>query len=190
MKRKFLSFLIVGFIAFSCENNVEENSDEIISDEKTEQNEEAEESELAFDGVDKGDYLLYGHVDVDPTETATIDEMLTEFDGTGNFNRKVEITINEVCQKAGCWINFNTTAGDNIMVFFRDHFTIPIESSLGKDAILYGSLVPDTLDVDFQKHLLDDAKEAGEKVTQAEYDAITEDKIELTFDCEAILIKK
>jgi len=188
MKRNFLSFLIIGFMAFSCENNVEENTNENVSEENSEQNDG--ENELAFNGVDKGDYLLYGHVDVDPTETATIDEMLTEFDGTGNFNRKVEITINEVCQKAGCWINFNTPDNENIMVFFRDHFTIPIESSLGKEAILYGSLVPDTLDIEFQKHLLDDAKEAGEKVTQAEYDAITEDKIELTFDCEAILIKK
>jgi hypothetical protein len=46
------------------------------------------------------------------------------------------------------------------------------------------------MDVDMQKHLLDDAAEAGEEVSQADYDAITEDKLELVFDCESILVAK
>ena len=74
--------------------------------------------------------------------------------------------------------------------FFRDHFTIPIETASGTEAVLYGDLVMDTLSIDFQKHLLDDAKEAGDEVSQEEYDAITEDKIEASFDCESILVKK
>ncbi|MBK6525468.1 MAG: DUF4920 domain-containing protein [Crocinitomicaceae bacterium] len=111
-------------------------------------------------------------------------------EATGAFTDKVSVKIAEVCQKAGCWITFDDEKGGSIRVFFRDHFTIPIETATGTEAILYGSLVMDTLSVDFQKHLLDDAKEAGEEVSQAEYDAITEDKIETTFDCESILVKK
>lgn len=151
---------------------------------------EEEGTPIAFDGVDRGDYLLYGHTDITPDGAATIAEMQTEMESTGAFNRKVAVNIAEVCQKAGCWITFNNEAGESVRVFFRDHFTIPIETASGTEAILYGALQVDTLTVDFQKHLLDDAKEAGQEVSQAEYDAITEDKIETTFDCESILVKK
>lgn len=152
--------------------------------------EHEESSTLAFDGVEKGAYILYGHSDITPDAAATVTEMFTEMESTGSFNRKVSVKIAEVCQKAGCWITFNDEKGGSIRVFFRDHFTIPIETAAGTEAVLYGSLVMDTLSVDFQKHLLDDAKEAGQEVSQEEYDAITADKIETTFDCESILVKK
>lgn len=193
MKNKFgILALMAGFAMFSCSGEGE-NTEDTDTNDSTATNEEVveDESELAFDGVDKGDYVLYGHseIDADGSE-ATVDEMLQEFDGTGAFNRKVAVNIDEVCQKAGCWITFKDSENNSIRVFFRDHFTIPIETAQGTEAILYGSLNMDTISVDMQKHLLDDAKEAGQEVSQAEYDAITEDKIETTFDCESILVKK
>jgi hypothetical protein len=156
----------------------------------TEEGHHEEESVLAFDGVDKGDYVLYGHTEISPDKAWTTTEMYAAFENSGSFNDKVKVNIDEVCQKAGCWITFKDDKGESVRVFFRDHFTIPIETTQNTEAVLYGSLVVDTLSVDFQKHLLDDAKEAGENIPQSEYDAITEDKIERTFDCEAILVKK
>ncbi|MBK9192744.1 MAG: DUF4920 domain-containing protein [Crocinitomicaceae bacterium] len=156
----------------------------------TEEHHEEEESAIAFDGVDKGEYTLFGHTDITADGAVSMTEMFTQMEATGSFNDKVNVNIAEVCQKAGCWITFNNEAGEPVRVFFRDHFTIPIETPAGTEAVLYGKLVVDTLSVDFQKHLLDDAKEAGEEVSQAEYDAITQDKIETTFDCESILVKK
>jgi len=150
-----------------------------------------EEAQLAFDGVEKGNYTLYGHAEIEATgDEQSVDAMLTSIEETGGFDGKVAVTINEVCQKAGCWITFNNGDNEPIRVFFRDHFTIPTETASGTEAILYGQAVQDTLTVDFQKHLLDDAAENGQEVSQEEYDAITEDKIETTFDCESILVKK
>jgi len=149
-----------------------------------------EESTLAFDGVDKGDYVLYGHSEITADGAVSMPEMFAAMQKTGAFNDKVSVKIAKVCQKAGCWITFENEKGEEVRVFFRDHFTIPIETATGTDAILYGALVVDTLSVDFQKHLLDDAKEAGEEIPQSEYDAIKKDKIETTFDCESILVKK
>ena len=57
-------------------------------------------------------------------------------------------------------------------------------------AVLYGALISNTLSVDIQKHLLDNAWENGEKIAQAENDAITEGKVRQSFDCESKLIKK
>ena len=171
----------------TTENNTEEQV-EIVEETESESGEES--TEVAFMGVEKDGYMLYGHTDFEANESTSIDAMLTEFEEAGSFNGAVEVTINEVCQNAGCWINFQKPDSEEaIMVFFRDHFTIPIETSAGKEAILYGSLNADTLTVDFQTHLLDDAAANGEEVSQAEYDAITEDKIDVTFDCESILIK-
>lgn len=142
-------------------------------------------------GDEKSDYLLYGHTGFTPDEAVSTEEMFKSFDENNTFKGAVNIIINEVCQNAGCWINVvKPDSDETVMVFFRDHFTIPIETSSGKEAVLYGELVSDTMTVDFQKHLLDDVVANGEEVGQEEYDAITEDKISQSFDCESILIKK
>lgn len=194
MNKLFFSAIISSAIAlgsccWSCGEKEVENTHENHTGHEAEHHEEVE-STLAFDGVDKGAYTLYGHSEITATDAATVTEMFTEMESTGKFSRKVSVNIAQVCQKAGCWITFDDLNGGEIRVFFRDHFTIPIETPAGTEAILYGNLVMDTLSVEFQKHLLDDAKEAGQEVAQSEYDAIKKDKIETTFDCEAILVKK
>lgn len=199
MKKIILFGIAIFSLAVSCTSTIKENVEisdtqgstattEVISNTEEELEEEAE---IEFDGIQKETGKLFGHTDFDATTSTSITAMLTEFEEAGSFNGAVDVKINEVCQNAGCWINFqkDDTSGETIMVFFRDHYTIPIEESNGKNAILYGTLNSDTLTVDFQKHLLDDAAANGEEVSQEEYDAITEDKIDVTFDCESILIK-
>ena len=182
---------------FACGGNNETDADSSNSDSTAvdttameEVEMEEEETPLAFDGVIKGEYTLYGHSEMEASgdEIAATDMMQTIAE-TGAYEGKVKVTIEEVCKKAGCWITFNNGDNDPVRVFFRDHFTIPIETAAGTEAILLGQAVQDTLTVDFQKHLLDDAAEAGEEIAQEEYDAITSDKIETTFDCESILVK-
>lgn len=189
MKKLILGLFAASTLLVSCGSGAEAeteamDSTAVVAEEVVEE----EVDELAFNGVEKGAFMLYGHEDVTADDAVSPEAMFTTFKETGSFNGKVNITVNEVCQKAGCWINFMKD-DEPIMVFFRDHFTIPIEESAGKQAVLYGNLEMDTLSVDFQKHLLDDAAEAGEEVTQAEYDAITEEKIDVSFDCLAILLK-
>ena len=194
MKRTFImAAFALPLIFASCgeaEETVEDTTDSLVDTLAEELNEEIEETPLAFDGVDAGDYTLYGHSEITAEEAVSVEEMFTQFNETGAFENKVNVSINQVCQKAGCWITFKDTEENDVRVFFRDHFTIPIETAQGTNAVLYGSLNMDTLSVDFHKHLLDDAKEAGQEVAQEEYDAITEDKIEVSFDCESILVSK
>ena len=198
-KKLLLVGLVMSTLFFSCtneektENTESENveSTEVVTEEAEEESNGEESTEVAFMGDEKGDYLLYGHSEFTPEEAVSTEEMFKEFDENNAFEGAVNVTINEVCQNAGCWINVVKPGTDEtVMVFFRDHYTIPIETSAGKEAILYGKLVSDTLTVDFQKHLLDDAADNGEEIAQEEYDAITEDKISQSFDCESILIKK
>lgn len=197
-KKKLIVGVVLSTILMACsseekvENTDTENTENIeVVEEVIEESNGEESTEVAFMGDEKGDYLLYGHTEFKPEDAVSTEEMFKSFDKTNEFKGAVNVTINEVCQNAGCWINVVKPGTDEtVMVFFRDHYTIPIETSAGKEAILYGELVSDTMTVDFQKHLLDDAAENGEEISQEEYDAITEDKISQSFDCESILIKK
>lgn len=198
MNKKYILGIVLAGAAslYSCGGS--EGHDEATTDADTTAvvdtvvtEEVEEEAALAFDGVEKGDYTLYGHSEIEAAgDEPSVDAMLASIEETGGFEGKIAVTINEVCQKAGCWITFDNGDNEPIRVFFRDHFTIPTETASGTEAILYGQAVQDTLTIDFQKHLLDDAAENGQEVSQEEYDAITEDKIETTFDCESILVKK
>lgn len=194
-KKVILGMMIAGFTGlYSCGGNSEGGGETTDTDSTivvdTIATEEEEATSLAFDGVKKGDYTLYGHSEIEASgDESSVNDMLTSITETGGFEGKVAITINEVCQKAGCWITFDNGDNNPIRVFFRDHFTIPVETGSGTEAIIYGQAIQDTLSVDFQKHLLDDSAENGEEVSQEEYDAITEDLIETTFDCESILVK-
>lgn len=192
MKKLFVfAALPISLLMVACGGDASEEATEETEETTEDTTAVEEESTLAFDGVDKGDYTLYGHTEIDAEGAATTAEMFTQYESTGEFNDKVTVSIANVCQKAGCWITFTgQNEGDEIRVVFRDHFTIPIETPAGTEAVLMGSLMSDTISVDLQKHYLDDAKEAGQEVSQEEYDAITEDKIELSFDCESILVKK
>jgi len=196
MKNKFYSILALGLLLTACGESADHESEDMTSDtlavEETaveEVEEDVSEEPLAFDGVERGDFKLYGHTDINESDAIDSETMFAQFDENDEFNGKVNVSINEVCQMAGCWINIKKSEDEVVKVFFRDHFTIPIESSAGKEAVLYGSLVRDTMTVDFQKHLLDDSKKAGEEVTEEEYEAITEDIITTSFDCESILVK-
>lgn len=193
MKMKYtLGILALSIGMISCGSGAEESADttDAPATDSLANEEVTEENALAFDGVDAGNYTLFGYSEIDAENAVSTDVMFTQFNETGIFNDKVAVTISEVCKKAGCWITFKDTEDNDVRVFFKDHFGIPTETASGTEAILYGSLMMDTLTVDFQKHLLDDAKEAGQEVAQSEYDAITEDKIEASFECESILVAK
>jgi len=193
MKTKYtLGILALSIGIMSCGSSSDEVTDttDAPASDSLLTEEIVEENALAFDGVEAGDYTLFGYSEIDATNALSTEEMFAEFNETGKFNDKVAVTINEVCKKAGCWITFKDADDNDVRVFFKDHFGIPTETASGTEAILYGSLMMDTLTVDFQKHLLDDAKEAGQEVAQSEYDAITEDKIEASFECESILVGK
>ncbi len=196
MKKQILGLFAMSALLLSCGETVEteETQEQEATTEATvetaveEETEEAENA-IAFDGVEKGEFKLYGHTDINTEDAVDSEAMFASFEEEGAFEGKVNVEINEVCQMAGCWINIKKSDDETVKVFFRDHFTIPIESSLGKEAVLYGNLVRDTMTVEFQKHLLDDSKANGEEVSEEEYAAITEDKITVSFDCESILVK-
>jgi hypothetical protein len=194
MKRIIL-ISVVGTFMLSCGGAGDTESTDGSPADSTEVAEDDRDmdEEFIYEGDDRGDYLLYGYDDIDESEASSIAEFNAAIELDREFNGKLNVSIFEVCQMAGCWITFKTDPVEEdelVRVYFRDHFTIPPETPEGTQAILAGSTAWDTTSVEMQKHLLDDKAKAGEKVPQEEYDAIKRDKIELVFNCEAILVAK
>jgi hypothetical protein len=129
-----------------------------------------------------------GLEEFDVSASFTVDQMLDTVNNEGNFQGQVAGKLHAVCQKMGCWVTIQSSFGEEIRVFFKDHFTIPVETPIGTDVIINGIAKSDTISVDFQKHLLDDSREAGNEVSEEEYNAIVEDKIEVSFEATGIII--
>ncbi len=109
----------------------------------------------------------------------------------GNFEGNVTAVLDGVCKKQGCWVTMKNENGESVRVRFKDHsFGVPTDTPEGTEVVLRGVATMDTTTVELQKHFLDDAKEAGEEVSQEDYDAITDDIIEVSFISDGILVKK
>lgn len=128
----------------------------------------------------------YGEVEVDVTKAISVADMLNDFASQeGEAEYTFEADINEVCSKAGCWINVEKPDGETFMVQFKDHFTIPIKTEVGTGAYLHGTLKNDTVPVDYLKHFAEDAGKSQEEI-----DAITEPKVTVAFVADGITLKK
>ncbi|MFT4544618.1 MAG: hypothetical protein ACI9UR_002851 [Bacteroidia bacterium] len=91
--------------------------------------------------------------------------------------------IEECCQKKGCWMKVATAGGESMRVSFKDYeFFVPLDAA-GSTMTMRGVAMYDTINVDFLKHLAEDAN-----ATQEEIDAITEPELAITFEATGVLI--
>jgi hypothetical protein len=128
----------------------------------------------------------YGPVKVDTSKAVTVDEMLTTFNQKKKSMQFTFIApIEEVCSKAGCWVNIDKGNGEMFMVRFKDHFTIPPKTKIGTKAFLHGTAYMDTVTVDLLRHFAEDAGKSKEEIEK-----ITEPKYELGFEADGIVLIK
>ena len=111
-------------------------------------------------------------------------EFLTQLEGKDSLVTKLATTIDEVCQKKGCWMMLDLGNGTAMRVSFKDYgFFVPKDAA-GKLAIVQGVAKMDTTDVATLKHYAEDAN-----APQEEIDAITEPEINYSFVAQGVIIK-
>ena len=182
MKKIIYSLSIALVAAFTSCGEAKEEA-------KSDVKEEAVDEDILEEGVVMVNGLqFFGNNEFELTEWLSVDEMYTTVMETGTFEGLVKAEISEVCKKMGCWITVLREDGSTIRVIFRNHFVIPTDTPSGYEVIMNGVAKVDTTSVELQKHFLDDAKDSGEEVSQADYDAITEELIEVSFDCDGLLV--
>jgi hypothetical protein len=97
-------------------------------------------------------------------------------------NVVVKGAIAQVCQAEGCWLKLRNTAGDDILVKFKDHsFVVP--KNLTGVATVYGTATKKTISVDEQRHMAEDAGKSD-----ADIAAITAPKTEVRIESTGIIV--
>lgn len=196
MKKVLFVFAAAGLL-MSCgakeekEEQTENNKSEEHADHEHDEEHQHQELTAGMKVYEETEWTSYGqNQDFDATLNISVDSVYSvSMEGPAN-DLVVKGEIVQVCQKAGCWVTMNTSNDEEMFIKFKDHFTIPIEGTEGKEAYIHGNVILDTTTVEMQKHYLDDRAEMGEKVPQEEYDAITEDKIQPMFVADGIWVIK
>lgn len=119
------------------------------------------------------------------TEGATNIQNLMADSKVSEYTGKVTGTVVSVCQNKGCWMKLDAGNGQTMMVTFKDYgFFVPKDIT-GETVVIEGVAEMKTVSVEEQQHY---AKDAGK--TQAEIDAITQPKTELSFVAEGVALVK
>lgn len=112
-------------------------------------------------------------------------EFLKKINGQDSLIVKVEVKINEACQKKGCWMNVDLGDGKEMMVRFKDYaFFVPKDCG-GQTAVIEGMAYREVVSVEMLRHYAEDGGKSAEEIA-----AITEAETRLSFEANGVLIFK
>lgn len=165
--KKIAFLLFIPLLFISCKNN-SENSQLTNS-----------EPEIA--------YLYFG--DSITKEGAVEKElMLKNFQNitvNDTLSVKFTATINEVCQKKGCWMKLDLGNESEAFVKFKDYaFFMPFNSA-GQEVTVEGKAFVSEVSVEEQRHYAEDAGQSQEEIA-----LITEPKRTLSFEASGVMLKE
>ena len=164
---KYLSFFAAALLIAAC------NSAEV-------------ESTAAVEEVVEQEEVPTGSFGAEITEEGAIpaSEMLALLEGQDSAKVKISATINECCQKKGCWMDVDLGNGKSMVVKFKDYdFFVP-KNAAGRTAIMEGLVKMEIQDVAWLKHKAEDAGKSQEEI-----DAITEPEMSLSFLADGVIIR-
>jgi len=166
MKKLLIAFALIGF--YACSETVENVETE------------TQEVEAVVETVSMN---YYG----DTIETAGAlksDAFYAQMEGQDSLYVTLEATINETCKVKGCWMTVDMGNGEEMHVRFKDYgFFVPTEGVGGMNVVMEGFAFIDTLDVDYLKHLAEDAEKSVEEIA-----LITEPEISMNFEAVGVVI--
>jgi hypothetical protein len=167
---KKTAFLLMGIALLSACNNTTNEAEVKI---------ESENVEVA------SSYQYYGDT-ISSTDGATESgKLFAMFTDTDSMDVKVTGTVNSSCKVKGCWMKMDLGNDKEMHVTFKDYgFFVPTNLN-GETATIEGYAKLDTLDVDYLRHLAEDAgKEASE------IEKITEPEVTLTYVATGVVIEE
>lgn len=158
---RFLSLLFCLIIFAACANDSQEVA--------------AEETEATTEEVKTPD--TFG----EPFEATTVmavsdfSQQVAAEGLTDTVETTLSGTVNEVCQKKGCWMTL-AAGEEEMMVRFKDYgFFMPMDIS-GREVVMHGKAFVEETPVDELRHYAEDAGKSAEEIA-----AITEPKREMKF---------
>jgi len=165
MKKTILGLLSIALITFSCDQKAENT---------TETSEEVTAGAQNFGA------------EITEEGAMPIGDLLASMEGKDSLNVKVVGTIDEVCQKKGCWMDVSMDdEGENFLfVKFKDYeFFVPKDAA-GQEVVMEGVAYLDTTSIEELKHYAQDAGEPDSVIN-----AITEPEIGYNFMASGVIVK-
>lgn len=151
---------------------------------KEEKKQEVEANEVAENVVE---YAVFGD-SISQDDAISSAEMMAKFKDLkegDTLNVKFKSSIDEVCQKKGCWMTLGLEEDEQAFVKFKDYgFFVP-KNAQEKEAIVNGKAFVSVISVDELKHY---AKDEGK--SQEAIDSITEPQVTYSFMADGVLIAK
>ncbi|MBL7883683.1 MAG: DUF4920 domain-containing protein [Bacteroidia bacterium] len=113
------------------------------------------------------------------------DQLMTQLAGKDSVQVKLTTTIEEVCQKKGCWMNLSIGNEQSMRVKFKDYAFFMPKDAAGKTVFIEGWAYADTIPVAQLQHYAEDAGKSKEEIAK-----ITEPEISISFEANGVIIKK
>lgn len=127
----------------------------------------------------------YGLVKITDENTISLDELTSQIiNNQSPVKTKSSGKITKVCQHTGCWVTVEMPDGSEMLVEFKDEFSIPKFGMKGKTIYFQGEGIKDTYSIEELKEM---AKKDGK--SQDEIDQISEPEYDVKFIAEGVLIK-
>lgn len=164
--KRLLYILLLSPLMIACQNN---EGDQAVETSLV----EAPELSVAYFG---------SQITEDGAQDAAT--VLQSLAGSDSVRMKVTGRVDKVCQVKGCWMTMDVGQAEPMHVTFKDYSFFVPKNIDGKEAVIEGYARMETLTVDEQKHYAQD-----EGKSQAEIDAITEDKVTLSFVADGVIVK-
>lgn len=121
---------------------------------------------------------------IDTTGAVSLPEFMKTLGNQDSVQVKLSASIEEVCQKKGCWMKLNKGDGSTMRVSFKDYaFFVPKDAS-GKKAYIDGIAYYQVTSVEELKHFAHDAGQSKEEI-----EAIKEPTKELVFEAKGVVIQ-
>lgn len=117
-------------------------------------------------------------------DALTATELPTALADEGNQKTKVRGEVTGVCPVKGCWMTVNVGDNQEMMVRFKDYgFFVPKDIT-GQTVVIEGEALIETVSVDDQRHLAEDAGKSPEEINQ-----ITEPKTQISFVADGVIVE-
>lgn len=174
MKKIIFSTALLVFALSACKNSTNEAGEK----------EENQSDTLALNSETESPELYYFGDSINAEGALDVSSLLAMMEGKDSLNLKLSGVVNSSCQRKGCWMKMDMGDGQELRVRFKDYgFFVPTNLD-GEEAIVEGSAYIDTLDVDYLRHLAEDAGKSEEEIAQ-----ITEPEISVNFTAIGVIIK-
>ena len=112
-------------------------------------------------------------------------ELPAKLAGKDSIKVKVTGTIEEVCQKKGCWMDMKIAENQVMKVGFKDYAFFVPKDAAGKTVIIEGYAYTDTVSVAQLKHYAEDAGKTKEEIAK-----ISAPEVSVSFEANGVIIKK